>query len=1077
VSAVTLSPRENELLNAAIAYAERGFRVMPCAGKVPRLPRGLNDASAERDLVSAWWRGAHRGANIGLVVPEWGFVLDVDTAEGHADGADGLAALDRLEAEYGELPDTPRATTGRGGLHAFFKLPPGVVRGNDDKGLPAGLNVRAGGKGYIIAPPSMHPDTGRLYQWQTFRGLEHVELAELPPWLVRLTEPRHRPVDAGDRPPLPTTLPPRVRDVLTAAGLRGNVRPGPKGEGEVYVLSRCPACNDAHGPGRCYVTVAGRLKTHHAESCPAAAKKTDGRGLALREWIAAYAPAALHALEPATVGDIPGAVEAVRRDEPIYFCDAHDYPTAAAWSRAPENPDGGAALGVRSADELQAVAVRLFAALESAELAGKARVLCIPPKGSEAAMAAAADRLAGIGNVHLVHLSAAELAEGDTPPRHADDLASVARMGAHYMRVLFHRAELRHAAPLDVDAPDFNARLAELQRKALRDARRLHGLDAVTVFVTPPAAGKTTSMLGIAAETASSRAFWTADGRARSRSPRVIVALPDHANAAEKLAAFRKAYPDVTADHARGMLACCPLAADPEKRPAIERGAAILGRRMCEGCPLAGGCAGALAPRAPRNAVTFGAHAGIAGLVNAIDGGEADPPGPHDLVVIDEIPALVNVQTCGAMELRSLRKSYAARGAAWWHTSHTGHGDLAAELAAVADALDAATPRDEHAHRCTADDVLTALRQRPAALDAARRCLAEMEADAAAAGAGKPTPPEPTAEEARAGAVGERWPDAGAWEMVRTVAAALCNAAEDAPDLRLMCLRLEAWGAGWVFETRTRFELPPGVQVLALDADGLRRRHEWEALGAATGRPIHMVTVMVRGRRPTAAVHYRTERLRTRRLWARKGRRVAFLADARGAVANALHRAAGDVPCTLGVLTHKPGADALRWGRDLANDPDALPPDGAAFELDDCHASEGFSSRSATSAETTGLPTPSKRWTRSPSWGRPALIGEPRPRMRAPSDSTRPSCPSSARSQTRSKPSPAPDTCAGEGCGSSWPRTVRPRRAGSCPAWSGRWRTPTARTPRPLRASTTPRRSLSGPNASAPLTCTPSRPR
>ena len=126
--------------------------------------------------------------------------------------------------------------------------------------------------------------------------------------------------------------------------------------------------------------------------------------------------------------------------------------------------------------------------------------------------------------------------------------------------------------------------------------------------------------------------------------------------------------------------------------------------------------------------------------------------------------------------------------------------------------------------------------------------------------------------------------------------------------------------------------------MLALDATGEIDRLQWEALAERHGRKLAPVTVTAIGEKPASADHYQTERLRTGRLWARKGRRVAFLADAPGAMRNALLRAAGPTPCALGVLTHKPAADALRWGRDLAADPDAAPPDGAAFELDDCHA-------------------------------------------------------------------------------------------------------------------------------------------
>jgi hypothetical protein len=196
-------------------------------------------------------------------------------------------------------------------------------------------------------------------------------------------------------------------------------------------------------------------------------------------------------------------------------------------------------------------------------------------------------------------------------------------------------------------------------------------------------------------------------------------------------------------------------------------------------------------------------------------------------------------------------------------------------------------------------------------------------------------PPMPTPADARRGAA-DRWPDADAWTIVRALARAVCDP-EHTPDLG--CLRLDGDRGRVGLRGLATLRLRAGRRpVLALDATGEIDRLQWESLAARYGRTLAPVIVTAIGEKPASAEHYQTERLRTGRLWARKGRRVAFLADAPGAIRNALLRAAGAAPCALGVLTHKPAADALRWGRDLAADPDATPPDGAAFELDDCHA-------------------------------------------------------------------------------------------------------------------------------------------
>jgi len=72
---------------------------------------------------------------------------------------------------------TPTATvaTGGGGWHLYYRHPGGPTL----PALPgaAGVDVKGDG-GYVAAPPSIHPGTGRPYRWVTGRGV-----AEMPPAL------------------------------------------------------------------------------------------------------------------------------------------------------------------------------------------------------------------------------------------------------------------------------------------------------------------------------------------------------------------------------------------------------------------------------------------------------------------------------------------------------------------------------------------------------------------------------------------------------------------------------------------------------------------------------------------------------------------------------------------------------------------------------------------------------------------------------------------------------------------------------------------------------------------------------
>lgn len=161
------------MLNAALELASAGWDVLPLRGKVPTTPNGFLDASRDPETVTAWWT-ARPNANVGLAIPAHLLVLDVDPRSG------GDRTLDRLEREHHPLPDTLTARSGRGdgGLHLWFHRPLGELTG---RLLRPGIDLKIGGRGYVVAPPSIHHDSGRPYEWVN----EH-PVALAPAWLVRL---------------------------------------------------------------------------------------------------------------------------------------------------------------------------------------------------------------------------------------------------------------------------------------------------------------------------------------------------------------------------------------------------------------------------------------------------------------------------------------------------------------------------------------------------------------------------------------------------------------------------------------------------------------------------------------------------------------------------------------------------------------------------------------------------------------------------------------------------------------------------------------------------------------------------
>lgn len=316
-----LTEHESALLEAALDYVRAGLPVFPChaplpggsgrrctcapdaescpkgnPGKHPRLADGFKGATLDEGIARGWWAGAWRGSNIGLVAPSWAFILDIDVGAAHG-GVNGFEALRSLEDEHGDLPETPRTWTGSGGSHVLMRLPEGVRHGNDRGALPKGLDVRGGAKGYIIAPPSMHA-SGNPYRWQTFLSPDHVEIAEVPEWLLRVVQHGKRADDDGepfDVSTLPTQIPERLKRVLAAAKTTiRHVKRMVTGHITSLVLARCPACGDTRG--KCHVTPSGRLKSKREHDCPAGPAQAGESGLSLVAWVGAYAPAAAPAL-------------------------------------------------------------------------------------------------------------------------------------------------------------------------------------------------------------------------------------------------------------------------------------------------------------------------------------------------------------------------------------------------------------------------------------------------------------------------------------------------------------------------------------------------------------------------------------------------------------------------------------------------------------------------------------------------------------------------------------------------------------------------------------------------------------
>lgn len=181
------------MIEHALAYAAQNWPVFPChpATKQPLVKGevagegGLKLATTDPERIRAWWKqwpnamiGLPTGRAIGA------FVVDVDAGEDKETGEIFEAAALQMNLDSaigGQLPPTRFATTPRGGVHLYFRMPVEDPIGNRTNLLGKGsrIDIRGDG-GYVIAPPSVRKD-GVAYAW----GSDDL-VATPPPALIDL---------------------------------------------------------------------------------------------------------------------------------------------------------------------------------------------------------------------------------------------------------------------------------------------------------------------------------------------------------------------------------------------------------------------------------------------------------------------------------------------------------------------------------------------------------------------------------------------------------------------------------------------------------------------------------------------------------------------------------------------------------------------------------------------------------------------------------------------------------------------------------------------------------------------------
>ena len=210
--------RFDNLLEAALHYAELGYPVFPCepGGKHPLTEHGFKDATTDAEQIAAWWKD-RPNANIGLATAGM-LVLDEE--------AESTWLADEPDKQL-DLAIAPMANSARGGRHRYFRQPEGRAWSSTVQKIAPHVDTRAEG-GYVVLPPSVI-EGGRAYTWQETMELDvpSAELPEPPAWLVELldalaTRAQQGACDASGR--ADSNVIPDGQRNATLARLGGNMR-------------------------------------------------------------------------------------------------------------------------------------------------------------------------------------------------------------------------------------------------------------------------------------------------------------------------------------------------------------------------------------------------------------------------------------------------------------------------------------------------------------------------------------------------------------------------------------------------------------------------------------------------------------------------------------------------------------------------------------------------------------------------------------------------------------------------------------------------------------------------------------
>lgn len=195
---------------AAGYYNEAGFMPLPVTQGTKKIAvNGYTGRDGKWTEVAgvARWISQYPDHNIAIRMPKNVIGIDVDDYDGKA-GAETMWALER---ELGELPATLASTSREDGLSGIrlYRVPEGI----DWRGGLPGIEILTWYHRYAMVWPSIHPDTGRMYEWHAW------QLGEMMPYGESMTMERMQD-ELGNLPELPDEWVEHLRRQYTSSSAK-----------------------------------------------------------------------------------------------------------------------------------------------------------------------------------------------------------------------------------------------------------------------------------------------------------------------------------------------------------------------------------------------------------------------------------------------------------------------------------------------------------------------------------------------------------------------------------------------------------------------------------------------------------------------------------------------------------------------------------------------------------------------------------------------------------------------------------------------------------------------------------------